>query len=277
MTYKSINAACRVCGGVSFNNWGARDGLVLYQCANCELVFFYPYPTQEELNEYYNDRYHDKRGYDGTGTMGGLRKTMYVLDAQELEAIIPVRGKFLDVGCAEGVFLTCLSNAWDKFGIDVSRDAIARATEKPGVTAAVKDLTELENSTFDVIHLRGVFEHILYPDEFVATACKKLKPSGYLVLSTTPNMNGPVPRLFRGRYKLVLPREHVNYFSPRTVAVLAARHGLSIVKITYPYWNTPYRSFAKDCIAVPFNYLTGKMSPPFFRNILSAYLKKTGT
>jgi hypothetical protein len=103
---------------------------------------------------------------------------------------------------------------------------------------------------------------------------QKLKPGGHLVISTTPNAAGPVTRLFRGRYKLVLPNEHVNYFSPRSIAALAQRHNLEVIRITYPYFGTPYCSFRKDLFSIPVNYITGKLSPPFWRNIFTAYLRR---
>lgn len=273
---KSVNEPCRACGKSEFEPWGDRDGMTLFQCRHCELVFFHPYPTQKQLDEFYNSHYHDKRGYGGSTQAGQLRRQMYELDVKELESIVPVGGKFLDVGCAEGVFLTCLSDRWEKHGIDVSREASARAASKPGITASARDITEMEDGAYDVVHLRGVFEHILYPDEFLAVACRKLKPRGHLVISTTPNIGGPVPKLFRGRYKLILPNEHVNHVSPRTIEVLAARHKLAVVWITFPYFGTPYASFVRDLLAVPANYIAGKQSPPFHKNILSAYLRREG-
>lgn len=267
--------SCRACGRGDFRKWGERDGNVLYECTHCSLVFFDPYPTEAELEEFYNNQYHQRRGYDGVSNKAGeLRKEMYRLDVAELESTIPIGGRFLDVGCAEGVFLTCLNPKWEKVGIDLSREAVARAAEKPGVTAMAKDIADMPDGHFDVVHLRGVFEHILHPDRFFTVANRKLRPGGHLIISTTPNAAGPVTRLFRGRYKLILHKEHVNYFSPKSIGVLAARHGMSVVRITHPYFGTPYCSFWSDLIHIPWNYLTGRLSPPFWGNIFTAYLRK---
>lgn len=266
---------CRVCGKSKFSVWGNKDNLTLYRCDNCELVFFLPYPTQEQLDDFYNNHYHDVRGYDGGTKAGELREKMYKLDIAELESTIPVGGKFLDVGCAEGIFLTYLDPKWEKYGVDVSRESAQRASEKPGVIeASSKDVSELEDNFYDVIHLRGVFEHILFPNDFFKDAVRKLKKGGHLIISTTPNAEGPIVKLFRGRYKLILPNEHVNYFSPTSITVLAKNHNLSVARITFPYFGTPYESFLKDLINVPINYLSGKQSPPFWKNIFTAYLKK---
>ena len=270
-----IKTTCRVCGGEKFKSWGQRDGLKLYECENCELVFFYPYPTAEELDKFYNDTYHADRDYSGESKAGTLRKQMYELDIKDLEETISGRGRFLDVGCAEGAFLSMLSPSWDRFGVDLSRTAVEKGKQrKEKMSLEAKDIADCETGFYDVVHLRGVFEHLLEPGAFVKTANEKLKKGGYLVLSNTPNSGGPIPRLFRGRYKLVLPNEHLHYFSKKTMAELMERNGFRVKKITYPYFNTPYSSFFKNLLEVPFNYLTGKQSPAFWGNIFTVYAEK---
>ena len=167
-----------------------------------------------------------------------------------------------------------LNHGWEKYGIDVSQTAIERASQKENVIAEKKDIAEMENNFFDVIHLRGVFEHLLEPLHFVRQVNLKLKENGHLVLSNTPNINGIIPRLFRGRFKLVLPNEHINYFSKRSMQILLEKEGFTINAITYPYFNTPYCSFIKDFIQIPVNLITGKMSPAFRGNIFTVYAQK---
>ncbi len=269
-----IQTTCRVCGEDRFSIWGELDGQRLYQCQNCEVVFFFPYPTQDKLDDFYNAQYHSERGYGGESEAGRLRRQMYELDIHDLERELPNRGRFLDVGCAEGVFLSMLDDKWEKYGIDVSEPAIMKARQKKGIVAEVKDITGMEDGFFDVIHLRGVFEHLLDPLDFVRKANRKLRANGVLVLSNTPNIGGIIPRLFRGRFKLVLPNEHLHYFSVRTIQVLSKKAGLKIKKIKYPYSGTPYCSFWKDLFEIPFNLVTGRLSPPFWGNIFTVYIKK---
>ena len=48
----------------------------MYICKKCELVFEYPYPSQDELKTFYNDNYHNQRDYKSLGKIGKLRKKM---------------------------------------------------------------------------------------------------------------------------------------------------------------------------------------------------------
>lgn len=265
---------CKICDHTSFKLWGKNETDILYQCRYCGIVFFYPYPTQEKLDIFYSDQYHKKRGYDGSTSAGVLRRKMYDKDIDELQKYVLIhQGKFLDIGCAEGIYLSLLDNSWDKYGIDVSREAVEVA-EQRGIKASTQDISEFEDVFFDVIHMRGVFEHILEPMPFLYKAYKKLKKGGYLVISNTPNISGIVPRIYREKFRLILPNEHVNYYSPETMRFLMNKIGLQIVKITYPYFGTPYCSFFKDMLKIVANKILGKESPPFWGNILSLYAKK---
>lgn len=270
------NFLCRVCGQDEFGIWGKRDDLIFYKCAECGLVFYYPYPTQEDLNIFYNETYHKVRGYDGVSTEeGAKRRQMYELDITDLKNNLPMnKGRFLDIGCAEGVFLSLLDNSWEKYGIDVSAPAIESA-KKYGVNVSTKNIDEFEDNFFDVIHMRGVFEHILYPLELLNTVAKKIRSGGYLVISTTPNMAGFVPRFYRGKFRLA-EFDHVNYYCSKTMKLLMNKINFMITNITYPYFGTPYCNFFKDLWSIAVNKFKDKESPPFYGNIFSIYAKKIG-
>ncbi len=264
---------CRVCGKKEFSRWGKRDNQPLYQCDYCELVFFFPYPTQEELTEFYEKGYHSHRGYSGNTNAGLLRSEMYQMDIRDLNLTLPKGGRFLDVGCAEGTFLSQLNSNWEKFGTDVSNTALSKASDHQEIKIFNENIDELpvEDEFFDVIHFRGVFEHILYPDLEIKKVKRKLKKGGTLILSNTPNIGGLVPRLFRGKFKLVLPNEHVNYYSTKTIQTLFDTNSFKMFKVAYPYFGTPYASFIKDLFSIGTNLLIKRDSPPFYGNIFTIY------
>lgn len=270
---KLIDNECRVCGRDRFTVWGEKAGQILYKCQNCGLVFFFPYPKLEELNAFYNDSYHKNRNYDGEGDAGLKRKLMYAQDIKDLETIIPSRGRILDVGCAEGLFLSFLDDSWEKHGIDCSEYAVRKANAKKGVRAYVKDLLEMPEQHYDVVHFRGVIEHLLDPLSAVKEASKRLKPGGFLVLSNTPNSSGIVPLLYRGRFRLVLPNEHLHYFEHKTIRIMGAKGGFRLHKFKFPYFGTPYCSFWQDLCSIPINLMIERESPPFWGNIFTAYLQ----
>jgi len=271
-----IETKCRICNADQFKLWGQKAQQKLYQCKQCEFVFFYPYPTQEQLDDFYNQNYHNQRGYGGDTDMGKLRKEMYALDVEALELALPKKGKILDFGCAQGVFLSCLSDGWERYGFELSKTALENAVLQDEITYYNRPIDELslEDEFFDVIHLRGVYEHILHPEELIKVFYKKLKKDGCLVLSNTPNFGSIAAQLYRDRFKLVLPNEHVSNFTLKTLKVLFRDNNLKLSKVEYPYFNTPYESFPKDCLNLIRGVITKSESPPFWGNIFTVYATK---
>ena len=266
--------SCRVCGSQTFRRWGAHEGHQMYQCLECDLTFFFPYPTENELNCFYNGAYHQQRGYSGTTLAGQLRQQMYQLDIADLERTVPGKGKILDVGCAEGLFLSKLTSAgWERYGMDVSTPAIESARRQhPHITFfdCPIDRLPVPDRFFDVVHLRGVFEHLLFPDEILKILKKKLKASGTLAISNTPNARGLCGELFRNRFKLVM-YEHVTYPSIRTIKRLFLNNDIRLIRIRYPYFGSPYAAPLKDLWGLGWNLVTGAKSPPFHGNIFTMY------
>jgi hypothetical protein len=101
-----------------------------------------------------------------------------------------------------------------------------------------------------------------------------LKKEGMLILSTTPNAGSPAAKLFKYRWTLTKPEEHIYYYTDKTIDVYLAKTGFKRVKTSYPYWGTPYCHPIKDHWNFIWNYLTGKESPGFWRSVFSIYAKK---
>ena len=83
-----------------------------------------PHFTEEGLDQFYN-RYYENRVI--SSELGEQRKAMYKQDRDWILNYIS-KGKVLDIGCSGGNFLgTFDSNNWDKYGIDLTDDALESA------------------------------------------------------------------------------------------------------------------------------------------------------
>jgi SAM-dependent methyltransferase len=90
--------------------------------------------------------------------------TRYIVDL--VEAAAP--GRYLDVGCGEGFFLTEVRRA-EGFGVDLSRQALRRARARSRATVAIAAAENLPfpDRVFDVVTSIGAMEHFL--DDVAAT------------------------------------------------------------------------------------------------------------
>ncbi|MGN7678479.1 MAG: bifunctional 2-polyprenyl-6-hydroxyphenol methylase/3-demethylubiquinol 3-O-methyltransferase UbiG [Anaplasma sp.] len=117
-------------------------------------------------------------------------RVQYVLSQLSSDAS---RGSLLDVGCGGGVFAESMASLGFKVvGIDPSQESIDIAIEHArtrglDIEYCCADLEQLcsnSSSTYDIITLMEVIEHVPNPQSFLEDACKLLNRGGMLFLST---------------------------------------------------------------------------------------------
>ena len=141
---------------------------------------------------YFENQYRDYRAQNPPRKLEFYRR-LAVMAVQGRE-----RPKVLDLGCAFGLFLSCLPRGWERFGMDASEYAIARAREVvPDAAFEVASLTEWAfPGPFDAITAFDVLEHIVALDETLRRIAAALRPGGSFVF-VVPVYDGPTGPLIR--------------------------------------------------------------------------------
>ena len=125
-------------------------------------------------------------------------KGLSKIKARQVRHLAPGPGvRVLDAGCGRGeVLLACARAGAQVAGIDYSEAAveISRETvaEVPGADVRQGDITRLpwEDASFDRVLSGDVIEHLDPPDgeRMLREAHRVLRPGGWLVLHTAPNL-----------------------------------------------------------------------------------------
>jgi 2-polyprenyl-3-methyl-5-hydroxy-6-metoxy-1,4-benzoquinol methylase len=140
-------------------------------------------------------------------------------------------GRLLDVGCAEGSFLSaCVSHNFELYGVEPSKFIY------PELKAALPDC-KLYNTTlleaqfpsnyFDLIVLINTIEHLWNPREIITEAHRILKEDGLLMIET-PDTGHWIARLMGKKWFPMLIRDHVVFFSRKTMTELLQETGFEI-------------------------------------------------
>jgi SAM-dependent methyltransferase len=142
------------------------------------------------------------------------------------------RGRLLDVGCASGIFLSAAANAgWNVVGVEPSEAlcdaARARLAGRGEIIQAPLEQVGLQPSSFDVITLWDVLEHVTDPVAFLERCCSLLAPGGILI-ANVPRLDSLQARVFGRRWPLLLP-EHLSYFTYASLRLCGERAGLTWV------------------------------------------------
>ncbi|HNR95776.1 MAG TPA: class I SAM-dependent methyltransferase [Anaerolineae bacterium] len=233
---------CNLCGADDTRLIAVIDQLRIVRCKRCGLTYVNPRLAQSELQEIYTESY-----YDHDGIVNGLEffgYEDYVADEENIKLTFADRlrtiekltapGRLLDIGCATGFFLALArDNGWQVVGTEVSTFSAGYARERLGLDVRLGTLKSLgfEAGSFDTVTMWDVLEHVTDPMAELGEIARILRTGGVLSI-ITPDAGSLVARILGDRweeYRRV--REHVYFFSRRTLSRMLNEVGFEILKV----------------------------------------------
>lgn len=227
---------CAACGDPRLADLGeTREGR-LQRCRACRSLRLHPLTDlgAGASAAGYSDAY--RRGLDPTKREALLRLFR--------ECASDATGRLLlDVGGSDGSFASAARGlGWTCTSLDRDPEAVAAARAR-GLEAVVgcADDSAALHSSFDVVTLWDLLEHVPDPDRTAAWLSRCVRPDGRVVV-VTPVADGPLDRLAHAERALSLRRSdrllslcvnrhHLHRFSRRGLASLFLRHGFRIVRL----------------------------------------------
>jgi 2-polyprenyl-3-methyl-5-hydroxy-6-metoxy-1,4-benzoquinol methylase len=150
--------------------------------------------------------------------------------------------RVLEIGCGTGSTgaLALKNNKCDYYvGVEINSEVATLAREKLSkvIVADVENIDlDWEESSFDILILSEVLEHLVDPWETIRKLLVFLKPSG-LIMSSSPNVSHYkiIKNLILGKWELtdsgVMDRTHLRWFTPYTFRNLFEQNGVVIEKL----------------------------------------------
>lgn len=286
MNLDGSNKMCEICGCSSLDVFLVRKTgdpgppIRYCFCRSCATQYVSPRPdfSTNELGAVYDEEY----GEHGPGLLGlnldykdesALRvyKLCYKRQMQLIEKLNGHgKGRLLDIGCGLGWFLySAKQRGWEVCGVDVSPRFTKHVKEKLGIenvyTGTLEDLS-LSEGQFDVVTLKEVIEHVLYPVQLIQEAGRLVKKGG-LIFVETPNPGSARARIARllcrltgsGQFAagtMLYPPIHLWGFSHRALKMILSQTGLAPEKMfTVSYGRNPWLFI--DCCVYPDFYGDG--------------------
>lgn len=240
---------CPICGPAVATALFEKKQREFYECNQCKLRLQWPLPTQEELERYYDEEF--SQGMYRTFTEASLMKQRTA--SHRLRQVLrwaQPPGKWLDVGCANGVFVsTAASVGADAYGIELSGVAVEQAVQQSLKVqqARIEDLSTTD--LYDCITAFDVIEHVLDPRAFLQSIADRLTDGGTCVLSL-PDVNSLFAKIMGKTWWFYIPEEHLHYFNHHTMKQLVAKTGLETLHagrafkpLTFDYGLTQFKEF----------------------------------
>ncbi len=190
-------------------------------------------PAYEE--SYFEGDAKQAGGYGQYAAQAGWRLEKAARQLREIQSATGLReGRALDLGSGYGYFRKALADAgFAHEGIEISRHARQIAEHLYGfetLPGTLEDHTSALGARYDLITLWDVIEHVPDPVALLKQLADCLRPGGVLAIKT-PNLDCPEADVF-GPYYHSLKREHLVYFTPRSLEHAAVVAGLEPVHVT---------------------------------------------
>src|SRR2546422_247819 len=242
--------------------FGVRGVWNILRCPLCGLVWLDPRPSAEEIGQLYAE-YHTHTATDGAlHTLSRLRKgaerailgTAYAYRGLATDGLARVtgrvlswvgplreeagatvmwldgslRGRLLDVGCGSGQFLAQMQQlGWEVMGVEPDPVAagVAHRMFHLNVASGTLEGARLPESSFDVVTMNHVIEHVPDPIGSLRECNRVLREGGRLIV-VTPNVDSLGHRFFNRSWRgLEVPR-HLQLFTLQALGACAERAGL---------------------------------------------------
>ena len=241
--------SCIICNGNNFEHFAKLDSFEAKKCKDCGMISTNPHLTEEGLLEYYGNYLTDRVSDTDPKEKILLeqRNLAYLIDRDWILKFID-HGKVLDVGCSGGQFLNIFDpKKWERLGVDVSKEDSDFAKSKYDIDVKVGFLPNMHfDDKFDLVILRGVIEHISKPLEFLQKCYDLLKPGGYLFITAAPVGDSFAFDVYREKWVLFNPVEHLHFFTVDLLDRKLQNFGLKLIDYSYQYAETPYANPIED-------------------------------
>lgn len=226
--------SCPICNSGSNEFYCSKFNYDLFKCLNCDLVFVYPVPRN--LSDIYKKEYFknteqkDDFGYvdydQDKESMRGIFE-YYLKRLKEMTA----ERKIFDIGAATGYFLDIAKErGWQTAGCEISNYA-AEVASRRGHKIFIGPIMDMNTKkSYSIVTMWDVLEHVDSPKEYLRTANRILKVGGMLAINTV-DKHSLWARLWGKNWHLIVPPEHLYYFSRKNLSILSRDCGFEIIEL----------------------------------------------
>lgn len=248
---------CPVCGNNNYlshlfleDYFLTKEKFTIIKCEKCGLLVTHPQPPADTITKYYNStKYisHSTRSKNFFDIFYGFIRNKTIHSKIKLINKYAKGKKLLDIGCATGIFLdACRKNGYQVEGIEPGEIVRQFATEKFNLNVYdVEYLKSYEPSTFDIITMWHVLEHVDDINERMSIINKILKVDGTALIAL-PNPSSYDAKYYKEHWAAYDVPRHLYHFSQNAFNTLAQKHSFKVIDILPMQYDSYYISLLSE-------------------------------
>ncbi len=224
----------------------------IWHCEDCTARFTQQIPSADNIGPYYQSAAYVSHSDTNKGFINRLYHLVrnYTLKSKR-NFLQKLTGKskasLLDIGAGTGAFADTMHKAgWNTIALEPDENARTIALKNYGIELLpTENLFQLTNSSFDAITLWHVLEHIHLLQGYMQEFQRILKKDGVLVIAV-PNYTSYDASVYKECWAAYDVPRHLYHFSPKSIEILAQKHGFSLQSIKPMWFDSFYVSMLSE-------------------------------
>lgn len=198
-------------------------------------MFVHPTPSPETLKAVYSSQYFKNEGKNNFGYTDYDKdkepmRGVFELYLEKLEHLTSGR-KIFDVGAATGYFLDIAAKCgWKTYGSEISAYGAETAQMRGHKMILGSIVGNTPEEKMDVVTLWDVLEHVDDPKAYLYSVYDMLSENGVVAINTV-DASSWWAKTLGPRWHLIVPPEHLNYFSKKSIGIALKDAGFSVIEI----------------------------------------------
>lgn len=212
------------------------NDFTLVACRNCGFRFTQGIPIAEDLGPYYQSEDYISHSDSSRGLINRLYhlgRNFMLGRKKRLVRRYASNDRVLDIGSGTGYFLHTLKKAgFTVRGVEADRGAREYAREKFGleVLSTHEYLDSQDETTYGLISMWHVLEHVYEPDEYLQKIHAQLDPAGRALVAV-PNFTSVDAQYYGSFWAGYDVPRHFWHFGPPHLRTMAARNGFRVERM----------------------------------------------
>lgn len=247
----------------------SQEEFDIVRCNECGLLYTSPRPDAGIMQKYYDSDQYFSHQENSSGLIPRIYEFVKSFNLKRKLSIATSgksAGKILDIGCGTGDFLLkAKQNRWDISALepnDHAREIASKRLDIPIIRP--EDISEMPDSSFDVITMWHVLEHVENLREETEHLYRLLKAGGRLVIAV-PNYQSYDAKYYKDKWAAWDVPRHLSHFDKTSMLNTFSNYkDLNINEITTLRWDSYYISLLSE------KYLNH--SVPFIRAMFRGFL-----